>query len=353
MSRPVHMKTTSLCLGSTDDDFVRRFARLPFAGKVHIIAYGGDDGSITLIEGNMVKTARRFSERIRSVASSYDGKRVAVGFGDGSTTVFAYESLEGDFHPFLSSLRKSDDDDGIFSQIDDINEDNVDEVYFPGPCYQTPVRSLAFDPRESYMLACGSEDSGFCIVDASSMDTLVKKRFLTEQSATEHNETGIRGLAYHVGESKTILASLDLQGRLCVWDVTGSDPELDYELLHKDGHKSVMKVDQGDINDSEPADQACFPIFCKSFLGLPGSNDLQLRSVDALDKQLFLSSVDGRGHLEPIVSLAFSEDCKYAVTAGRDERIVLWKVEQTVRKLFLLQLLSCSYPNSIETFREI
>jgi WD40 repeat protein len=334
------MQTTSLCLGSTDNDFVRRFALLPFAGKAHTIAYGGDDGSITLIEGDMVKTCRRFSERIRSVVSSYDGKRIAIGFGDGSTTVFAYESLDGDFHPFLSSLRKSDDDDGIFSQIDDVNEENVEEVYFSGPCFQTPVRSLVFDPRESYMLACGSEDSGFCIVDATSLDTIIKKRFLAEQSAIEHNETGIRGLAYHEGKSKTILASLDLQGRLCVWDVTGSDPELDYELLHKDGHKCVMKVDQGDINDSEPADQACFPVFCKSFLGLPGSCDLQLRSVEAVDKHLFLSSVDGKGHLEPIVSLAFSEDCKYAVTSGRDERIVLWKMEQNVRSFARCNFLS-------------
>lgn len=112
---------------------------------------------------------------------------------------------------------------------------------------------------------------------------------------------------------------------------SGDDAELEYEVLHKDGHKCVMKVDQGDINDSEPADQACFPVFGKHFLGLPGSNDLQLRPIVAVDKQLFVPSVDGMGHIEPIVSIAFSGDGLFAVTAGRDKRIVVWMLENDVR----------------------
>jgi WD40 repeat protein len=326
------MVAASLSLGADDEDFPRRFAQLPFGSKTHILAYGGDDGSISLIEGNASKTARRFSERVRAIASSQDGTRVAVGFGDGSTTVFVYKSLDGDVHPFLAALHKSGEDaDELFSQIDGMEEDNADEDSFPGPRFQTPVRALAFDPRKSNMLACGSEDSGFCIVDATSSASLSKKRFLAVESASEHNETGVRGLAYFVNGDQALLASLDLQGRLCVWDVTGDDPELDYELIHKDGHRCVAKVDLGDINDSEPADQSCFPVFGKSsLLGLPGSNDLQLRSVTDVEKQRFVPSIDGKGHIESIVSLAFSEDEKYAVTGGRDCRIVLWKTEGDV-----------------------
>jgi WD40 repeat protein len=167
-------------------------------------------------------------------------------------------------------------------------------------------------------------------VNATSSETLSKERFLAEHSASEHNETGIRGLAYYVGEKQSLLASLDLQGRLCVWDVSGDDPELEYDLLHKDGHKCVAKVDQGIINDSEPADQASFPVFGKSFVGLPGSVDVQLRSIDNIHKQLLLSSVDGMGHIEPIVSLAFSQDDKYVITGGRDGRLVLWEIERSV-----------------------
>lgn len=321
------MNARSLCLGAIDEVFPRRFAQLPFCRTIHTLAYGGDDGSITVIEGTTVKCARRFSETVRAVAPSHDGTRVAVGFGDGSTTIFVYESLHGDVHPFLTSLRKPDSDDVMFSQIDIMDDE---EMSFPGPRFQTPVRSLVFDPRPSNMLACGSEDSGFCIVDATSSVTLTRKRFLAEQSASEHNETGIRGLAYHVDDTNALLASLDLQGRLCVWDVSGDDAELEYELLHKDRHKCVLKVDQGDINDSEPADQACFPVFCNAFLGLPGSNDLQLRPTDAVDNQLFVPSVDGLGHLEPIVSIAFSGDGRFAVTAGRDRRIVVWTLEKDV-----------------------
>lgn len=211
------MKASSLCLGAPDEAFPRRFVLLPFGRKKHTLAYGGDDGSIISIEGTTVKCARRFSEMVRAVAPSHDGRRVAVGFGDGSTTIFVYESLDGDVHPFLTSLRKSDSDDAMFSQIDIMDED---EISFPGPHFQTPVRSLEFDPRQSNMLACGSEDSGFCIVDATSSVSLSKKRFLADQSASEHNETGIRGLAYHVDAKNALLASLDLQGRLCVWDVS-------------------------------------------------------------------------------------------------------------------------------------
>ena len=340
------MNVINLCLGDADEGFPRRFVQLPFGKKKHTLAYGGDDGSITFIDGTIVKCARRFSETVRAVAPSHDGMRVAVGFGDGSTTVFVYESLDGDLHPFLTSLRKTESDDAMFSQIDIMDED---EVSFAGPRFQTPVRSLVFDPRPSNMLACASEDSGFCIVDATSSATLSKKRFLAEQSASEHNETGIRGLAYHVDAKSALLASLDLQGRLCVWDVSGEDAELEYELLHKDRHKCVMKVDQGDINNSEPADQACFPVFGTSFLGLPGSIDLQLRPTDAVDKQLFVPSVDGMGHIEPIVSIAFSGDERFAITAGRDRRIVVWMLEKDVRLIVGLYDSFCASSNSIQT----
>eukprot|EP00547_Thalassionema_nitzschioides_P004411 CAMPEP_0194201468 /NCGR_PEP_ID=MMETSP0156-20130528/1724_1 /TAXON_ID=33649 /ORGANISM="Thalassionema nitzschioides, Strain L26-B" /LENGTH=1030 /DNA_ID=CAMNT_0038926659 /DNA_START=107 /DNA_END=3196 /DNA_ORIENTATION=- len=322
------MEQLSLLLGDTSEEHSRLFLLLPFGSKSHILAYGGEDGSVSLIDESSVKTARRFTETIRSIAVSHDGTRVAVGFGDGSVTIFVYDKLEGNVHPFLAALRKSEGSDDIFSQIEGMEETSNDEVSFPGPRFQTPVRALAFDRRENNLLACGSEDSGFCIVDTTSSELLSKKRFLVEQSAEEHNETGVRGLSYYFNGTKALLASLDLQGRLCVWDVTGSDPELDYELLHKDEHKSILKVDQGVVNDSEPADQASFPVWGNSLLGLPGSNDVQLRKVGAIDKQQFISSLDNnRGHIEPIVSLSFNEMCDTLVTAGRDGRICSWKIK--------------------------
>lgn len=328
------MEQSTLLLGETSDEYSRLFFQLPFGSKSHLLAYGGEDGSVSLLEENNVKTARRFTETVRSIAASPDGKRVAVGFGNGSISIFVYDKLEGHVHPFLAALRNSAGCDDIFSQIEGMEETSNDEVSFPGPRFQTPVRSLAFDPRENNFLACGSEDSGFCIVDATSSDSLSKKRFLVEESAEEHNETGVRGLSYHFNGRKAFLASLDLQGRLCIWDVTGADPQLDYELLYKDEHKTILKVDQGIVNDSEPADQASLPVWGKSVLGLPGSNDIQLRSVSSIDKQQFVSSLDNnRGHIEPIVTLCFNEACDNLVTAGRDGRICSWKVNHEVRKL--------------------
>ena len=339
------MKTEHLGLGPKHDeeDHPRRFCPFPNGA---IVAYGGEDGGITCLEEKekQPKKARQFDEEIRAVAVSIDGKRVAVGFEDGSSKIFVYDDYNKDeegHHPFLAGLkqkkRSGDDDDnededegGFFSQLSEGDHDE-NEVSYPGPSFEVPIRDLKFDPRNKYYLAVASE-SGFCVINTKS-ESASANRHLVHECDQEHDSGGIRGLAYCKGqeEDTNVLASLAMDGRLCLWDV--SDPNLGFELLHRDVTKCVSKTDVGEINEADVADRSCRPVFSSSkYLGLPGSTDMQLRNASDWKASLFLSSVDGDGHIETIVSMVFTQDEKHVITSGRDGRIVLWKLEEKVSR---------------------
>jgi WD40 repeat protein len=304
-----------------DEDHPRRLVALPKDDK-HLLAFGGNDGTISLVEleSSKVRTARQFDDAVRDVAFSHDGKRVAVGLDDGSTQIFLFADIDAEdsLHPFV--IHKADDE--FLSQ-------NESETSFQGPRFDAPVRALQWDPR-SNMLAIASE-AGMCVVDATSKNSIsTKDRFLQESADKEHSNAGVRGLSYHSEASQTLLASLGLDGRLCVWDVTGDDPALDYELLHRDNLKCIPKADVGELNGSDALDRSCLPVFGKTILSLPGKTDVQLRSVSKLEQQAFLPSVDAKGHIEPIVAIALSDDDKNIVTSGRDGRVNLWNIEKKV-----------------------
>ena len=139
---------------------------------------------------------------------------------------------------------------------------------------------------------------------------------------------------------KDTVATLGLDGRLCVWKVAGSDPALDWEELHQDAHKAVPKADIGAFNGSDVADQVTHPAIQAdgSWLAIPGRSDIQLRhSTEDYKKERFLCSKasaadsDGddnsiQGHSDVTVCLAFSPDGNYLLSSGRDGRIVVWKI---------------------------
>jgi len=313
MSEPIDLGLDS------DEDHPRRLIALPGDEK-HLLAFGGNDGTISLIdvESLKVSTARQFDDAVRDVAFSRDGERVAVGLDDGSTQIFLFTDVswtdKESLHPFVTN-----------KATDDFLSQDVSETTFQGPRFDAPVRSLQWDPR-SNMLAIASE-AGMCVIDATSKDTIsCKDRFLQEAADKEHSNAGVRGLSYYSHESQTLLASIGLDGRLCIWDVTGDDPALDYELLHRDDHKCILKADVGELNGSDALDRSCLPVFGKTFLSLPGNTDVQVRSASRVEKQFFLTSLDAKGHIETIVALAVSNDNKNIVTSGRDGRVNLWEI---------------------------
>lgn len=333
-------ETFNLGLGSDGEDHPRRLVLLPSPSKTpHLLAYGGEDGTISVLERDSdgklhVKPARRFDDPVRAVASSHDGTRVAVGFEDGSSQIFSYpKDSDSDHHSFISKSNEEEDGlDGFLSQSDGMGcSPPAGEESFPGPRFDAPIRFMEFDPR-SYYLAIASE-AGFCVVDVTSSKTLQEKgRMLQELGEKEHDSSGIRGLSYSFpNKSKDVyLSTLAMDGRLCTWDMTApmNDPQLEWELVHRDAIKCIQKADVGEINGSDPYDRSCLPVWSKSFLALPGQTDVQLRRLEDVSESCFLPSLDDRGHVDTIVATAFSPDEQYLVTSGRDGRVILWKLNK-------------------------
>ena len=295
---------------------------------VDMLAYGGDDGCIYLLNNhhssstNSSSTSnnndenknneegappssssqqepiviRKYDDEVRSLAISNDGKRIAVGFDDGSTKIYSYDDYvvsdedgapSGDghvHHPFIppKSLHKptatttntddSSDNEGFLSQAD-LSQDNYSQeeeedgssakgvVEFDGPRLDASIRQLTFDPRSSsssfggkYYLAIASEsgNSPLVIADVASEHTS-QTLYLGDKSCDQYEGCGIRSVAYsslpspNSSSSTTttttmLLATLGMDGKLVTFDVTStSDPTLLWDVIHKDYSPVVTK----------------------------------------------------------------------------------------------------------------
>jgi WD40 repeat protein len=381
----------------------------------YLLAYGGDDGTLTILVGKDGSStnsrwiqARQWDDAIRAIAISPNGKRVAAGFETGAITIYVYDDYKvtngstKEPHPFFKKAWQKwqrrqeqqkeddgdddDDDHGLLSQsslgMGDNGED--EELSFPGPPMSAPIRDLQFDPRcgggndsssssssHPYFLAIATE-AGFAISNVTSSQTLLPL-LLQEAGEQGHDASGVRGLCYmqnsppSLSSSSTsttmLLATLAMDGRMCFWNVTHcGDPELDWELFHRDASKCIAKPDVGELNGADAADRSCRP-FCimptrrsgnVSFLALPGQTDVMLRPMQHVQQQKFLPSLDGKGHIEPIV--AMTGQGQYLVTSGRDGRVNLWKlpgsnqeVRACVTKCLLLSIVLTS-PNNCSFF---
>ena len=200
-----------------------------------VALFGGEDGILyvlpsTATDGTTTTTTeprpvRTFDDRVRSLAVSDDGRRVAVGLESGETEIFAYDSPysgDGDatnLHPFLNPASGSagdddgmggmgdDDDDGfggMMSQEDgpsptksSSSKGGVTE--FAGPRFDAPIRALAFLPTpncEKYYLAVATESpASFCVVDVKTAETAGGERYLQSEAEASHDSGGVRGLA--------------------------------------------------------------------------------------------------------------------------------------------------------------
>lgn len=350
----IPMITTDLKLDN-DDDHPRRFLTLPTG---QILAYGGDDGSISLVVSNttddnnksvQVTTARRFDDdAVRALAVSTDGKIVAVGLDSGATQLYSYANYNASTdknHPFVC-LSSNDDnkkdtdndqDDNLFSQSDTLTHSVAGETCQAGPCFDSPVRDLCFVGKDNKNLAMASE-SGLCVVALETENDnklVVGTRYLQEEAATAHDHGGVRAVTVQGGD-KDVLASLGMDGRCCLWNVAGSTAA-DYKLLERDASLAVTKKDVGEILGADAWDRSCQAVFIQpTLLALPGATYLQLRSIvncTVTDyDQPETETTDGphQGHVESIVCMASLNTANdpYVITSGRDGRVVVWKVDQ-------------------------
>ena len=323
-----------------------------------VLAYGGDDGTLALNDNisdskSKWRKERQFDDAVRAVAFSPEGDRVAVGFEEGYTQIFVYDSNNDmsshendetapkrhEFFQTSSSETTMDGEDDMYDQlltqsdaVDAVTTNTSHERSFSGPRFSVPIRDLQFHPHQKHTLAIASEDSsGFCIVNVSSEQSLQEKgRWLEQEATTHHQGSGVRSLAFHPQQGK-LLASLGMDGRLCLWKTYKSDtPEVDWELKHEDKVCCVTKKDVGELLGSDCMDRSCAPVWSKEgdYLALPGMVDVQLRHESDWRKQLFVSSVADEGHSDAIVRMAWGEQhgTRLLITSGRDKRVVLWQI---------------------------
>jgi len=383
---------SSLNLEDDDDEATaqpRRFLRLPSG---HVLAYGGDNGNVSCLlpevftksdgkrQGHKFVIVQRYNDEVRSIAVSQDGKRLAIGFDTGSTQICCFDDQNSTLsvHPYVQALEKNKtteekfDDDLMLSQDCSIDDKST---YFAGPDLGAPIRDMLFLPSSSrndsvcndtssttspYLLAIASE-AGMCVIDVTSKDIMTGSEHLLEQEAKEfHDQCGIRGLAASVVESHDrsndnshsknsrkgnkmiVLASLAMDGRLCLWDVTNM------RLLKREEQRSVPKKDLGEIHDADAYDRSCRPVIfhpdcapkntiiistpgkltpCLRVLQLNGgdgktSPDLNLQLID--ESSFELIPENETGHIQSIVSIFFCSD-RLLVTSGRDSRVQVWE----------------------------
>jgi hypothetical protein len=338
-----------------DDDNPRRFLHLPSG---HLLAYGGESGNVSCLlpeqeytkNSNKFVIVQQYDDEVRSIAVSQDGKRLAVGFETGSTQIYTFDQNTDDeilvLHPYVQAIEKiksaeeKKNDDDLMSQDCGIVDNSS---YFPGPDLGAPIRDLAFLPQtsdsddtssssSSYLLAIASE-AGMCVIDVTSQDIMTGSERLLEQESKEfHDQCGIRGLAVSVVKNKTtVLASLAMDGRMCLWDVTKM------KLLKREEQICVPKKDVGEIHNADAYDRSCRPVIYNEqstadiIIGTPGKLTPCLRVLDSnLNLQLIDdSSFDSipeeeTGHIQSIVSILFCSD-RLLVTSGRDGRVQVWE----------------------------
>eukprot|EP00584_Thalassiosira_punctigera_P002193 CAMPEP_0172533418 /NCGR_PEP_ID=MMETSP1067-20121228/6134_1 /TAXON_ID=265564 ORGANISM="Thalassiosira punctigera, Strain Tpunct2005C2" /NCGR_SAMPLE_ID=MMETSP1067 /ASSEMBLY_ACC=CAM_ASM_000444 /LENGTH=1269 /DNA_ID=CAMNT_0013318063 /DNA_START=140 /DNA_END=3949 /DNA_ORIENTATION=+ len=362
-------------------------ARKKNNGNFDILAYGGDDGKVYLLDGEKKPRAiRKYDDEVKAIAVSPDGLRVSIGFDDGSTKIYAYDENEGDdegeaaHHPFIppksllanptSEDGDDDDDEGFLSQAAgglSQDEDGSGVVEFDGPRMDAAIRQMAFDPRcggkgKPYHLAIVSESGNqpLAIVDAKD-ELSAKEVYLDEKSMEEHDMGGVRSVSYSAAGGNVLLATLGMDGKLVAWDVSSNDP-LFWDTCHKDYSPVVPRADGGMAGDA--GDKGCRVIWdtaagtkddgdSEAVLFLPGQTDVQYRlcplskmkgrSIEALTTEeckghlkgpsKFVVDARGNGHNDTIVAMAVcpnhkSEDNGNRIaTGGRDGKLLLWDLD--------------------------
>ncbi|CAB9500649.1 WD repeat and HMG-box DNA binding protein 1 [Seminavis robusta] len=331
----------------TDDVFPRRLTVFPCG---NILAYGDDYSSLSCIEvlpkgkTSIRKFPADYDAAIRAVAVSTDGQRVALGFDNGETRVYQYNDYNPKntkFHPFIPppKTRSNDDDSDAESDEDDGSNQQHDKSWM-GPSLRAAVRDLKFFPN-SHWLAIASEDSdqGVCVVNVASEDT-TSKCLLGPQCKDIHNSSGVRGASVTTTGNNHFMASLAMDGRLCVWQASPSSLEkLDGEKSKvpatKEDKQCVTKVDAGEASGfSDVYDRSSLPLWVSSnVLVLPGQTHLQLRHASLKDGKVVIqeskqpaNSDPSKGHIETIVALTSAGDL--IVSSGRDGRVILWRLEE-------------------------
>mmetsp|Transcript_52005 Transcript_52005/g.125459 ORF Transcript_52005/g.125459 Transcript_52005/m.125459 type:complete len:1141 (+) Transcript_52005:91-3513(+) len=303
--------------------------------------------------------------------------------------------------PLLEDEEDYDDDDDFEATFDLSQSFQAEDLtYFAGPNQELPIRDMVFLPTktqaagnskgssswdgmngeefdDTYMLAVASE-SGVSLVSATTEDDRVKSNVLTTTPSSyfetelkeRHHNSGIRGMALtksgdgDESNSDLILATLSMDGFLCLWDMNVETAtrqgESNYKFnLYRESTSCIPRKDVGEYLDADEYDRSCRPIIhgggnqnntkflvtpgklyptIRSITSLNNNNSTKKVVVDCFEDSIFKSDDDGGvdgndntnmadGHLESTVASLFCSP-NVLITSGRDSRIVVWTKAQ-------------------------
>jgi WD40 repeat protein len=343
--------------GSTNEEHPRRLLPLPSSISNNvgtstntILVYGGNTGLIRTLQthynvnhndsddnGNDILTLDKNclprhwddDEDIRAVAVSPDKTRVALGVDSGCTFFLLYDKFDPskENYPFVDAT--------IRPKIES------------GPSFSAPVRDIQFHPQSSDWVVIATEE-GVCILhvpvtNASGTSNITYTKYFQEETAKAHDGSGVRCVCF--SPSGDIVASLGMDGRLCLWYVSLKSPDDElkphrhWTLIHRDASRCVTKRDTGEILGADSWDRSCRPYFISdTLLVLPGETYLQFQHIhstlnDAKPSWTVISQIEStKGHIESIVAFTSFDDGivpnhKYLIATGRDKRISLWSID--------------------------
>ncbi|GKY95432.1 hypothetical protein MPSEU_000504700 [Mayamaea pseudoterrestris] len=328
-----------------DEEHPRRLLAL---GR-QIIAYGGDDGTVALVERtssstHVARPIRRFDDdSVRVIGASDDGKRVVIGSDSGMVQVYSYDDYDAnEAHPFISNSPTinedaPDEDDLLMSQSDALGASYQGEQTFAGPSYEAPIRDVKFLPNSHFAVI--ATETALTIVNLESSNTL------TENVQELETDVGVRGVTMiQTEENDLILSALDMNGRLTHYKISLYDDKntTSYQVLEKEARLVIEKRDVGEMLGASAACRSSRPCWLqmadnrRAVLAVGGQTYLQLRALGTLKMELseqdqplsILDSETGgvQGHLDSIV-LTETIGNDHVVSCGRDKRLVVWKLE--------------------------
>lgn len=313
---------------STSSSYRTPLLLTPFPNNA-IVAYGGDDGCLYLLS-NPSEAIKRYDDCIRAVAVSPDGKRVAVGFDDGSTIIYCYDSYDNTkddddaaLHPFLTPTQE---------ESSSTQEDTDATPSSFAVRVQSSVRQLTFDPRGRYLSVVSEDGNAPLVVYDATDEASASTPYLGEESGEEHSGGGVRSVSYSDGGD--VLSTLGMDGRFLAWKTPNAlrDPSLEWEAMYKDVI-AIMEAEAGEGMGSDAADRSSRLVWGsvggRSIVLLPGKTDVQYRVLGEgddhdLGKQKFV--MEG-GHKDVIVTMAWEPEGARFVTGGRDGKVFLWQMK--------------------------
>ncbi len=273
-----------------DVNLLRRFVR---GAKGEIWAFAAVDDDSAIYNVGSTEMVREFDDgAVRAIAVSSDEKRIAIGFDDGSLNIYT---------------------DGALKSC------------FAAPYREGLLRDLKFHPRYPYWLAVASEQETE-LINIETEETVKSESVLKDEVMTAHNGSGTRSIEFHLhSDSKVIMTTLSLDGRLCYWDVSGKPT--DWCLLHCEKSRCITKEDMSEVLGADPWDRACrvsHTSLSNNIVSvLPGETFVQLRRVDGTSvEDCSGSDVE---HTESIVIALVRR--QQVVTSGRDGTLILWNLK--------------------------